>query len=100
MGVRPACAPRSVPGCGLDNRATQLWHKTVGLLCYFLFRAADPRPLGAGGDLGILATPTVTQDCDFLLSLFRWYDITSPLLAKVVALLRFSVDAFSTRPPL
>ena len=63
MGVRPACAPRSVPGCGLDNRATQLWHKTVGLLCYFLFRAADPRPLGAGGDLGILATPTVAQGC-------------------------------------
>ena len=52
---RPVYIPRSVPGCGLGNRATQLWYKTVGFSCFFCFRPA-------GGDLGILATPTVAQD--------------------------------------
>ena len=45
--------PRSVPGCDLGNRATQLWHRTVGVSSSFLFRPAVPPPLGAGGDLGI-----------------------------------------------
>ena len=53
-----------MPGRGLGNRAITLWHRTVGFSCSLLFpRSADPPPLGAGGDLGILATPTVTKDC-------------------------------------
>ena len=87
---RPAYTPRSVPGCSLGNRATQLRHSTVGFSCYFLFRLAVPPPLGAGGDLGILATLTVAQDCLTSCSLFRCYNFASPALAKVVALLRFS----------
>ena len=70
----PANNPRSVPDCGLGNRATHLWHRTVVFSCRFLSRPADPTPLGTGGDLGILATPTV---CGFLCSLFSG-DLTSP----------------------
>ena len=33
----------------------------VANMFYFLFRPANPPPLGAGGDLDILATPTVAQ---------------------------------------
>ena len=43
--------PRSVPGCGLGNRATQLWHMSVVFLCFFIFRPADP-PVSAGAGLG------------------------------------------------
>ena len=56
-------SPRSVPGRGLSNPAAKLWHRTVGFSCPFLLRPADPPPIGAGGDLGIFATPTVAQDC-------------------------------------
>ena len=66
--------PRSVSGSGLGNGATQLLLRTVGFLCYCLYRPADPPPLGAGGDLGILATPSVAQDCaTSCFCPFRWY---------------------------
>ena len=40
---RLAYTPRSVPGCGLGNRATQVWPKTIGFSCCFLFRLTIPR---------------------------------------------------------
>ena len=87
---RPVYAPpRSVPSHGLGNRAAKLWHRTVGFSFSFLFRPADPSPIGAGGVLGILATPTVAQDCVTLFSPFRWYNFASPPLAAFVALRQF-----------
>ena len=50
---------RSVPAHGLGDRAIKLWHRSVGFSCSFLFVLLTPPSLGAGGDLGILATPTV-----------------------------------------
>ena len=50
-------------GCSLDNRAIHLRHRTIGFAGSFLFRPADPSWLGAGGDLGILATLAVARDC-------------------------------------
>ena len=82
--------PRSVPGCGLVNRANQLWHRTVVFSFCFLFRPADPPPLGAGGDLGILATPAVAQDCVTSCFLFSVVKFGLAPVAKVVALPRFS----------
>ena len=56
---------------------------------FFLFRPADPPMLGAGGELGILATSTVAQDCvTSCVPFFRWYNFASPVMAKIVALLR------------
>ena len=82
--------PSSVPGRGLGNQAAKLWHRTVGFSCSFLFRPADPLPIGAGGVLGIFPTPNVAQDyVTFFVYPFRWYNFASPApLAKVVALLR------------
>ena len=40
--VIPHTPPPQRRGCGLDNQATQLWHRTVVFLCSFLFRPADP----------------------------------------------------------
>ena len=60
---RPAYIPRSVPGCGLGNRVIQLWDRTVSFTCVRFFRPADPPPPGARGDLGILVTSPVAQDC-------------------------------------
>ena len=79
---RPAYIPRSVPGCGLGHRATQLWHRTAVFSCYYIFRPADPAPLGAGGNLSILATQTVVQDCvTSCFLLFRWHNfVSTPLL--------------------
>ena len=54
--------PRTVPGRHLVNGAIKLRLRTVVFSCYYLFRPADLPPLGAGGDLGILVTPTVAQD--------------------------------------
>ena len=82
---RPAYTPpRSVPGCGLGNRATQLWHRNVGCSCHFLFRPADPPALGVGGDLGIFSySDCGTGLCDFLFSLFRLYNFASPLSLRL-----------------
>ena len=49
---------------GLLNCGTSL----SGFRAFLLFRPADPPRLGAGGDLGILATPAVAQDCAFSFS--------------------------------
>ena len=80
--------PRSVPGCGLGNRAT---HSIVAQDCWFLmffpFSSCRSPLLGAGGDLDILATPTVAQD--YVISCFLFFGGIIDLLAKVVALLRF-----------
>ena len=57
--------------------------------CSF-FLPAVPPSLGTGGDLSILATPTVAQDCVTLCALILGDLIPPrPPLAKVVALLRF-----------
>ena len=64
FGVVPAffalpAPPLSVPGRFLGNRVIKSRHKTVDFSCSFLFVLLTPPSLGAGGDLGILATPTV-----------------------------------------
>ena len=75
---RPADPPRSVPGRGLGNRAAKLWHKAVGFGVRFIFVLPIPPTLGAGGNLGIFATPAVAQDCLTFFSPFRWYNFASP----------------------
>ena len=76
--IRPDYTPSHLaPGCGLGNRATQLLHRTVGFLRPFPFRPADRTPLGAGGDLGILATLTVARNCTTFRFIFRWYNFAS-----------------------
>ena len=45
---------------------------------FFLFRPAVSPPIGAGGDLSILATPTVAQDCVTSCFPFFFGDIISP----------------------
>ena len=57
----------------------------------FLFRHDDPPPLGAGGNLGILATPTFLQDCDFLFCLFRWYNFALPPSPRLSRYFGFSL---------
>ena len=89
--IRHAYIPRSVQSCGLGNRVTRLWHRTVGGSSNFPFRPADPQPLGTGDDMG--SAVIGTRLCDFC-SLFSVINFASPLIAKVVALPRFS--AFSS----
>ena len=68
---RPVHTACSVLGCGLGNRATQLRHGMVCFSCYFIFRPADPPPVGAGGDMGYVGySDCDTGLCDFLCSLF------------------------------
>ena len=89
--------PRSVSGSGLGNGATQLLLRTVVFLCYCLYRPADPPPLGAGGDLGILATPTVAQDCVTCCApFFRRYNFASPPSLRLW--LFFAVPSAHSRP--
>ena len=67
-------------------------HRTVGLSCSFLFRPADPPPLGAGGDLSILANPTVAQDCVTPCFLFfPWYNFASHSSLRLLRYFGFSL---------
>ena len=93
--------PGSVPGRGLGNRGATLWHKTDGFLCPFLFRPADPLAVGAGGDLGTSATPTVAQDCvAFCFLLFGGIFRLAPTRQGCGCFgFRFSDDTFLLRPP-
>ena len=92
--------PRAVPGCDLGDWATQLLTRTLDF-SWSLFCPADPRPFGAEGDMGVLATPTVAQDCVTSCFLFFGGIISSHPPREgcgATSFLRFSVDTFSPRP--
>ena len=63
-------------------------------IIFFLRPADPPPPLGAGGDLGTLATPTVAQDCMTYCFLFSVVKFRLAPLAKVVALPYFGFLLF------
>ena len=92
--IRPDYTPSHLaPGCGLGNRATQLWHSSVGIPCSFLFLPVDTPPLGFGGDLGISAAPTVAQDR--VTSCFIFFGgITSPRPPSIRSWRYFGVPLF------
>ena len=77
-----------------------MWHRTVGSLCSFFSRPADPSPLGAGSDLGYFGY----SDCgaglyEFLCSLFLARKFRPAPLARVVPLLRvFALPLTHSRP--
>ena len=66
----PSCPPPPLSaGAGLGDPTALLWHRTRFLSCWAVFGVVlahfvlpTPPPLGAGGDLGILATPTVAKN--------------------------------------
>ena len=68
FGVVPAyfvlpTSPAQYRAVVWGNRVIQLWDRTVSFTCVRFFRPADPPPPGARGDLGILVTSPVAQDC-------------------------------------
>ena len=73
--------PAQYRGCGLENRATHLRHRTFVFSRSFLFLPANSPLLGAGGNLIILATSTVAQDCVASCVLF-FGDLISPRPAR------------------
>ena len=103
MRISSCLHPRSVPGCGLGK----IGPLNCGTRLLFFRRSLQfvlpiPPLLGDGGGLGILATPTVAQDC--VTSCFL--DFGGTILPRPprsgcggTSVFRFSVDTFSPRPP-
>ena len=89
-----------ISSCLHPPLSAELWSASSGhsivtqgyrFVVFFSFSSCRPPPARRRGRSGYFGySDCGTGLCDFLFSLFRWFNFASPSFAKVVALLRFS----------